>query len=259
MDFRTRRKLAVISAVAIVVIGAGALVVNALLPDPTCEDGKQNQKEEGIDCGGPCVPCAVKNRKALEVFWTRFVQSREGNYDIAAEVRNPNAAVGAPFFRFEFQLFDDTGILVATRSGTAFIYPNETMHVMAIGISSNRVIRNATLTVSDERWEVVESPPPDIVAGNREYVVEIAPDGARRGVVRTQIQNRTVQNFSDVPVRTLVFDAEGNLLGVHETRIPELRANEVRAITFTWPGVLPDAVSTILIEARSPASFPSAL
>ena len=24
---------------------------------PTCEDGKQNQGEDGIDCGGPCDPC----------------------------------------------------------------------------------------------------------------------------------------------------------------------------------------------------------
>jgi hypothetical protein len=26
-------------------------------PEPTCEDGKQNQGEEGIDCGGPCSLC----------------------------------------------------------------------------------------------------------------------------------------------------------------------------------------------------------
>lgn len=26
-------------------------------PAPTCDDGIQNQGEEGIDCGGPCAPC----------------------------------------------------------------------------------------------------------------------------------------------------------------------------------------------------------
>ena len=26
--------------------------------NPTCHDGRQNQNETGIDCGGPCTPCA---------------------------------------------------------------------------------------------------------------------------------------------------------------------------------------------------------
>jgi len=29
------------------------------LPCPSCEDGIQNQGEEGIDCGGPCKPCVT--------------------------------------------------------------------------------------------------------------------------------------------------------------------------------------------------------
>ncbi|MDB9782763.1 DUF5011 domain-containing protein [Winogradskyella sp.] len=29
------------------------------VPDPTCDDGIQNGGETGVDCGGPCVPCAT--------------------------------------------------------------------------------------------------------------------------------------------------------------------------------------------------------
>ena len=29
-------------------------------PDPTCNDGIQNQGETGIDCGGPCAPCETE-------------------------------------------------------------------------------------------------------------------------------------------------------------------------------------------------------
>ena len=50
--------------------GYGAGVINALLdnapdgsqpppPDPTCDDGKQNGDETGVDCGGSCPPCEV--------------------------------------------------------------------------------------------------------------------------------------------------------------------------------------------------------
>jgi hypothetical protein len=41
--------------------GAILLVIIALAwyfwPRPTCFDKKQNGQEEGIDCGGPCIPC----------------------------------------------------------------------------------------------------------------------------------------------------------------------------------------------------------
>jgi len=32
---------------------------SGLCQDPTCSDYTQNQGEEGIDCGGPCSPCAM--------------------------------------------------------------------------------------------------------------------------------------------------------------------------------------------------------
>ncbi len=31
---------------------------------PTCDDGIQNQGEQGVDCGWPCAPCAAKNTQA---------------------------------------------------------------------------------------------------------------------------------------------------------------------------------------------------
>lgn len=33
------------------------LLHSAVIEQPTCNDGIQNQGEEGIDCGGPCEPC----------------------------------------------------------------------------------------------------------------------------------------------------------------------------------------------------------
>ena len=28
-------------------------------PEPTCDDGEQNQEEIYVDCGGPCSPCPI--------------------------------------------------------------------------------------------------------------------------------------------------------------------------------------------------------
>ncbi|ODS41266.1 MAG: hypothetical protein A7315_02005 [Candidatus Altiarchaeales archaeon WOR_SM1_79] len=37
--------------------GSGTPNVAKVIKVPTCDDGIQNQGEEGIDCGGPCSPC----------------------------------------------------------------------------------------------------------------------------------------------------------------------------------------------------------
>ncbi len=42
---------------SIVVLLASALLFNACTQEFTCTDGKQNQGETGIDCGGPCDEC----------------------------------------------------------------------------------------------------------------------------------------------------------------------------------------------------------
>jgi hypothetical protein len=39
------------------IAGDNTVSVKASTPQPSCDDGIQNQGEEGIDCGGPCPPC----------------------------------------------------------------------------------------------------------------------------------------------------------------------------------------------------------
>ena len=44
-----------------ILFGFGFLIYSiSIKPDPSCEDGIKNQKEEGIDCGGPCLPCPAE-------------------------------------------------------------------------------------------------------------------------------------------------------------------------------------------------------
>ena len=51
-------------------------------PEPTCFDGKQNQGEEGIDCGGPCYRCpgcyAPTQLKATDIASSRVTLNWEG-------------------------------------------------------------------------------------------------------------------------------------------------------------------------------------
>ena len=255
MDFRTRRQLAVILVVGLSALAIGFGFYRAFAPQPTCFDNRQNQKEEEVDCGGPCIPCLFKHQKPLEVFWARFVEVRENTYDVAAEIRNPNAKLAATSFEYILKMFDTAGVLVDSRRGTAFIYPAETMHIVEVGLTSGRVIRNVTLRIERERWAISESIAPNVVVGNREYGLE-SEDGGEKSVLKAIVVNNSVLDVPGIRVAVLAFDDRANLLGVHGTVIDTLRAGESRPVKFIWPSMFPRPVSSIVIEARSAVALP---
>lgn len=257
MDFRARRQLAVLAIVALVLFGVGFLLYRSLTPAPTCQDNRKNQGEEEMDCGGPCIPCAFRHQQPLGIFWTRFTETREGTYDVAAEIRNPNEKLGAASFVYEFKIYDTAGVLVASQRGTSFIYPSETVHLVEVGLRSGRTIQSVALAIQDERWVLTGAIAPDVIAGNREYTV-VGEGSERRSTVSALITNRTLIDLKGVLVSVLVLDDGGNLLGVHRTVLDTLRTGETKPATFLWPLVFPRPASSMFIEARSDAALPRA-
>jgi hypothetical protein len=78
---------------------------------PTCTDGKQNQDEMGIDCGGICTnqcepPLNAKDIVTREV---AFVPADRGSYDVLARIYNPNDIAGASQFSYKLALRDSAG------------------------------------------------------------------------------------------------------------------------------------------------------
>lgn len=252
MDFRTRRQLAVLGVIALVIGGIGFFIFRAGLLDPSCQDNRQNQGEEAVDCGGPCVSCALREQKPVEIFWTRFVQIRGNTYDVAAEIRNPNVKLAAVAFDYEFKLFDTAGVAVASRRGRAFLYPSETAHLIEIGLLSGRTIARASLGIGEVQWQLSDAVGPDVIAGSKEYGVEGDP-GMLVSAVKAIVANRGITDVRDITVSALVFDQNGNLLGAHRTLVNELAAGLSKPMSFVWPSQFPTAPSSLMVEVRSPA------
>ena len=56
MSWSSKRKSTYITVtVSLILITIAVVVFSYLYEAPTCIDGKQNQEEDGIDCGGPCL------------------------------------------------------------------------------------------------------------------------------------------------------------------------------------------------------------
>lgn len=255
MDFRSRRQFLTLFILALILAGAGFLIYRAGAPQPTCVDGRRNQGEERVDCGGPCISCAFRNKKDLEVFWVRAVPTQEDRYDAAAQIKNPNVKVGVARFEYEFMLRDEKGIGVASRRGRSFIYPGEIVHLAEIGLAAGRPVADAAIRLENIEWVVTDTIAPDVIASNREYRIEVE-NGLRQSVARANLQNRTIADIPELIVRALLLDENGNLLGVHGTVVERMDAGATLPVEFRWPGVLAESVASLIIEARSSFALP---
>ena len=208
-----------------------------------------------MDCGGPCVPCALREQKPIDVFWARFVQIRENTYDVAAEIRNPNVRLGATSFDYEFKLYDTAGVNVVSRRGRSFLYPGETMHLVEIGLLSGRTVRNASLTIGDTVWVLSDAIGPDIIAGSKEYATEGGSDRST-SLVKAIVANRGTRDITNIHISAVVFDGDGNLLGAHRTVLNALDAGSSKSVEFAWPTEFASPPASLVVEARSAALLP---
>ncbi|MDI6717732.1 MAG: peptidoglycan-binding domain-containing protein [Patescibacteria group bacterium] len=122
-----------------------------LKPAPSCFDNKQNGNETGIDCGGQCMTCGIKNTLSLEISWTKSFSNGAGKMILASEIKNPNLNYGAKDFSYSFDVYGKGGEK-SGYIGHSFIYAGEVKYLLApIDFDSNNFFR-AELNFSDANW-----------------------------------------------------------------------------------------------------------
>jgi len=80
---------------------------NAIIPDPTCEDGIQNGDEEGIDCGGMiCPPCDEESLDFSGVYAQEDIAGRPGVNTIfgGSDLIKNNFNISEVSLRSDFQV-----------------------------------------------------------------------------------------------------------------------------------------------------------
>lgn len=129
---------------------------------PSCFDVRQNGKEMGIDCGGPCAPCEQKYALSIEVSGvTQFGSG--GKTVVVVAMHNPNDDYGFKDVTYRLKGLAMDGSVVASVSGHAFIYDRKT--------KGNRYLVDTLEASSDSITKVVvEFSNPQVVA--REELVE---------------------------------------------------------------------------------------
>ena len=118
----------------------------------SCFDGRKNQNETSIDCGGSCQTCELQAIRPIETNWVRFF-STNGKAIIAAEIKNPNINYASDNFSINFNVLGKNGEKIKSISKIgSFIYSSDIKCVIEITDINYSEIGNVELLFSDASW-----------------------------------------------------------------------------------------------------------
>jgi hypothetical protein len=217
---------------------------------PTCTDGKQDQNELGVDCGGVCANLCPFQVKSIVPLWSRVVEITPGVYSAVAYVENQNVTAGVAQINYEFRVYDSDNLLAADPiDGTTFIGPNDKTAIFETPIQTgNRIPTNVffsftsspVFTTTDPKYQV-----PQLSSANTKLTsVTTAPK------LSADIVNNTLFNYSNIPVVALLYDANDNLISASQTQIDSIPQQSTQTVYFTWPSPFSEPVARIEIIPR---------
>lgn len=230
----------------------GFLLYKLIVPKATCSDGKQNQSEKGIDCGGQCKPCKSNDQaRELQIKEVNFVDAGDGTYDVEARISNPNYLLGLNSFTYEFVLKNETGDVIASRKAKSYILPADSKYLIEIGLrpEGNGKPKTVEIKMESDIWqELADVSNPQLEINNQRYEKD---DRGFGGAVGGMIKNNSPYDLDFVNVAVIARDQYGKIVGLNVTTKDDVRAKEQRSFMVSWPAGFKAQVSKVEVEAQS--------
>jgi len=227
---RRRQFYYLLGAVGFLVV-IGLVLFLVYRPRPTCFDGKQNQAETGIDCGGPCALACTPDILPLKIYWARPLKVSDGLYDVAGLVENENLNFGVRHASYTIYLYDKNHLLLTQKTGDTFVNPAEKFIVFAGRLNTgSSVVAQAFLKFDDNLvWEKARQVPKVINIERQSFLNTPRPQ------LRIKVSNLTLDPLTDLRVSTVLSDNNKNALAASATFVDKLKAQETKEIFLTWP------------------------
>lgn len=199
---------------------------------PTCFDAKQNQGEDGIDCGGPCDLYCKGQALAPVILWQRYFKVAPGLYTAAAFIQNPNLSAGAKKVPYVVRLYDEQGVSMYERRGVVDIHPKYSFPVIEATLQvGERIPSRMSFEFTDEPVWVRQND--DLLPLT--IVDETLYNESNSPRIEAYLENVTVKDIERVPVAAIAYDVNGNALAVSKTVVERVPGSSRVKVVFSWP------------------------
>ncbi|MEJ0053588.1 MAG: hypothetical protein WDN10_02575 [bacterium] len=247
MSWAARRRFWILGGlIALAAVLAAAILFAAVYRAPSCTDTKQNQGEEGVDCGGPCpYLCAVKT-EAPVVQFVRALSPRAGRTDVIAYVENQNPSAAARSAPYRIDLYGAGNVIIASSNGTVDLPPKSVVPVYVPNFfSGNQQVVRVFLTFDQDSvlWESYRET--RVLPKARSAELGGTPDAPR---ITAVLQNDDVEPLYNTKVVATVFDASGNAVGASQTVLEAIQPQGSASAIFTWNAAFPAPVARIEVK-----------
>jgi hypothetical protein len=212
-------------------ITAGAYFIFRPRPEATCFDGIKNQGEEKVDCGGPCLPCE-KQREPLEMVYQKIIPTSENNFDLVAEIKNPNNNWGAKSVGYTLNIYNEQEENIASKQGFFYILPQENKYIVEPKISLSEKPKRVEIKIISTSWQRL-SGFRDLALRIRDKKIQIGEGMQSR--VSGVITNNTNYDLNKVELVGIIFDADKEIIAAGKTEVTTLLRNENRYFEINWP------------------------
>ena len=230
-----KRRIPVLVFFAIILIIFIGYIWYATYSPPSCLDTKQNQDEDGIDCGGKnCIPCADKIKEPV-ILWSRFFSLRDGFVDAAALIENQNEFLEAKTLSYTITIFDNKNVIIAKRENKTYLESGDKLVIFEPEISiQNRTPQRAILEIDNK----------SVVWGKKEQsVLKIKVEKADIFLesefprVEAKVKNEFTESYKNIEAGVVLWSGD-RAVGVSRTLIDSLDINQERDLVFTWTNVI---------------------
>lgn len=245
-DWGTRRQFSFILVFILLLLAIAGLIYFTNSPEPTCFDGLQNQDELEVDCGGSCLKVCPVEVSDLIVHWSRVVKVREGVYDVAALVENPNP-FGIESIDYRIKVHDEDNILIRDFNGRTYLNPGEKMVLFEPNINVGfRTPTTAFIEFSEPEWHrLIPARKPILSVGGKRFSNETQAE------VRFTLSNDSLFDAGAIEAFVILFDERENAYAASRTLIEGLDSGEEKELFFTWPEPLEIEPFSIEIITRT--------
>jgi len=254
MEKRGKKRSIIVIIYLIIFALVGLVIYQIIKPNPSCQDGKQNQAEDGIDCGGPCQACekeiVAEDIKILEKY---FVYGNGDYYDVMAKIDNPSNRYGVAKLSYEFYLVDKEGNFLSKREGKSFILPGESKYIIELNLTSEESPYTSEFKIIDVEWEeFLGYEEPDLGIYNKNYSEE-----SEKSKVFGLLKNESYFDFNSIEIDIILRDENGKPLALGKNEMRTISSQQERDFTVFWPYNFSREVRDVEIRAEADVFDPN--
>jgi len=220
--------------VSVVVLAISVVALVVWYEPPTCFDGKKNQDELGVDCGGQCTIFCAEQMQSLKVNWTKTFNISPQVWSAVTLVEHSNFGAQSGLIPYKFTFYDYEGKPIGERTGETF-FNSDDKRVFPIiepklDFGERTPYRTMFEWLDAPKWQKY-TPIIDGVQVEEREIIKL-----NYGLeIRAWLANERPFPLSTVDVAVVVLDKENNAIAVSTTFVEYVAPRGGVPLSFSWP------------------------